>query len=165
MEQSPSSTRSKTVKKSVPIRIPRMINTESAFKPEGPDSYDFTEDQLRSISSTAIKPRAIIRVNQPHEWDHLTEACGCLFNDDQSQRITACDKLILQNRFIKSDIERLPYTAMDKLLKIAEALDARQYLYPKDEQQKAQLLSLWGFAYEVTTSAIADLTQDIAPNY
>jgi hypothetical protein len=155
-EQSPKKTKPLTIRKPKPV--------STVFNPEGPDSYDFTEDQLRTLTASS-RNISKVKVSQPHEWDHLTESCGCLFNDEKTQRVIACDKLILQDRFIKAELEDHRYTDMDKLLKIAEALDARQYLYPKDDNQKAQLLALWGFAYEVSTSAIASLTDTIVPNY
>lgn len=150
---------------SKPPRKPRMIrcNSEDVFNPEGPKRYDFSEQELKDL--VEVSHDKVVPVQHDHEWGHLTETCGCLFNDAKNRRLIGCDKLILQDRFREAELEEKPYSAMDKLLKIAEALDARQYLYPKDANQKAQLLTLWSFAYEVSTGAIAALTDTDVPNY
>lgn len=140
-----------------------LRRNETVFNPDGPDHNDFTEEEIRKIHADSHDSVAPIR--HDHEWEHLTSSCGCVFNKEMNRRLIACDKLILQDRFLESEQENLPYTAMDKLLKIAEALDARQYLYPSDENQRDQLLTLWSFAYELSTSSIAELTANLSPNY
>ena len=142
-------------------------STAMLFNPDAPDSYDFTAEEIRQVQLAAQKQHKLIEVNpnHPHEYGHLTEACGCVFNADFSERVIGCDLLLLEDCFLEAEQRNVAYPTHEKLEKVAMAIGQREALYPDDDNRRQQLETLWNFAYQLSCIGMSRYHQMLSANY